>query len=149
MENMDNNILIQFHGMGYTRSEQLENWLESLMRHSPSESACRMHIFKDSHGYLCKLTVHSSRKTFSSQFKDRDLISAVKYVLKNVKKQVATWKKNRSTMELTGLISVHQLQLDNLDERSKPRRHTSENQNENDENYEDDDMWELEQKKAA
>ena len=116
---MENNILIQFHGMGYTRSEKLENWLESLMRHSPSESACRMHIFKDPHGYLCKLTVHSRKKTFSSQFKDRHLVTAVKYVLKNVKGQVATWKKNRSAQDLTGVISIQQLELDSLHEKDK------------------------------
>lgn len=144
MNTVENNILIQFHGMGYMRSEQLENWLESLMRHSPSESACRMHIFKDPHGYLCKLTVHSSRKTFSSQFKDKNLISAVKCVLKNVKKQVAKWKKNRSSLELTGLISIHQLQLDSLNNDS-----TQQSDDESDDFYEDDDMWELEQKKAA
>ena len=114
------NILIQFHGMGYRRSEQLESWLESLMRHSPSESTCRMHIFKDPHGYLCKLTVHSTRKTFSAQFKDQSMVAALQYVLNSVKKQVAKWKKNRSTSELTGVVSITKLEWEHLKEKSKP-----------------------------
>ncbi len=141
---MDNNILVQFHGMKHTQSEQLEDWLESLMRHSPNESICRLHVFKDPHGYLCKLTVYSRVRTFSSQFKDADLNHSIKNVLTHVKQQVAKWKKNRSSMELTGLIPIRDLDLQNL-----------ENQNNKiNESYESDHLNDREQdsvflKKAA
>ncbi len=107
-------LVIKFHGMSNPHSDKLNSWLESLMRHSPSQSACRMHVFKDPHGYLCKLTVHSRVKTFSSQFKHEDLITSVKNVLKDVRNQVAKWKKNRSSMDLTGVISVQELNLHGL-----------------------------------
>lgn len=110
-----NNITIQFHGMEKKdRPGQLEDYLESLLRHAPSSSTCHLHVFKEPQGYLCKLTVHSSVKTFSFHYKDETIKSALKTVLKNVKGQIAYWKKNRSSMELTGVTSLTSLQLHEL-----------------------------------
>ena len=110
-----NNIIIQFHGMEKKeRPSQLADYLESLLRHAPSSSTCHLHIFKEPEGYLCKLTVHSNVKTFSFHYKDEIIKSALKTVLKNVKGQIAYWKKNRSSMELTGVTSLTSLQLHEL-----------------------------------
>lgn len=118
--NHHNNIIIKFHRMKQKESpNHLKDYLESLLRHAPSESTCHFHLFKESRGYLCKLTVHSNIKTFSAQYKDETIKSALKAVLKNVKTQIAHWKKNRSTMELTGVISINHLDLSELDSTGK------------------------------
>jgi len=107
---MNNNIIIKFHGMETKdKPEQLKDYLESLLRHAPSRSSCHFHVFKESHGYLCKLTVHSNIKTFSSHSKNETIYLALKTVLKEVKAQITYWKKKRSSMELTGVHSVTQL----------------------------------------
>jgi hypothetical protein len=66
-------------------------------------------------------------KTFSAHFKDETTKSALKTVLKDVKKQIAYWKKNRSTMELTGVTSINHLNLNDLDsaevEAQEPEEH--------------------------
>jgi len=112
----DNRIFIRLHEVKQgVHVGKLKNHLESLLRHSPSESVCHMHMFEDPHGYLCKLTIHSSVKTFSSQCKDEDLLSSLKSVLGEVKKQIAKWKKNRSTMDLTGVTAIDQLDLSSVD----------------------------------
>ena len=114
---MNNHITIQFHGMEKKdRPSQLEDYLESLLRHAPSTSTCHLHIFKELQGYLCKLTVHSNVKTFSFHCKDENIKSALKTVLRNVKEQIAYWKKKRSSMELTGVTSLTGLQLKELEE---------------------------------
>ncbi len=115
------NILIQFHGMEEKSTPQkLKDYLESLLRYSPSNATCRLHIFKESHGYLCKLTVHSEIRTFSSQSKDEDISSGVKTILRTVKEQIIEWNKNRSSTELIDftpdLTSVTQLNLQVLTE---------------------------------
>ena len=59
------NIRIKFHGIdNKTPPSQLEEYLESLMRHAPSSSTCYLHVFKEPKGYLCKLTVHSNVRIF-------------------------------------------------------------------------------------
>ena len=114
----DNRILIRLHEMKHgVHVGKLRNHLESLLRHSPSESVCYMHMFEDPHGYLCKLTIHSSVKIFSSQCKDEDLLFSLKSVLGEVKKQIAKWKKNRSTMDLTGVTSIDQLDLSGVEKK--------------------------------
>ena len=114
--NNHNNIIMKFHGMRQKETPiHLKDYLESLLRHAPSSSTCHLHIFKEPRGYLCKLTVHSNIKTFSAHFKDETTKLALKTVLKNVKKQIAYWKKNRSTMELTGVTSINHLNLNDLD----------------------------------
>ena len=115
-----NNIVIKFHEM--EQKEQpvhLKDYLEALLRHAPSESTCHLHVFKEAWGYLCKLTVHSNIKTFSSHSKDENIKPAIKAVLRDVKKQIAYWKKNRSTLELTGVTSVTHLNLSALDSESE------------------------------
>ena len=110
------NILIKFHGMENKRHPvDLEEYLEALLRHAPSNSTCYLHIFKEPKGYLCKLTVHSNVKTFSAQTKDENASSSVKNVLRNVKNQIAGWKKNRSSLELTGVTSITGLSLRGMD----------------------------------
>ena len=107
-----NNIVMRFHGMEpKEQSHQLKDYLESLLRHAPSRSTCHLHIFKENKGYLCKLTVHSNIKTFSSHSKDETITSSVKAVLRSVKKQIAHWKNNRSSLELTGVTSITRLNL--------------------------------------
>ena len=114
----NNNIIIQFHGMEQKNKHHLlSEYLESLLRHAPSNSTCHLHIFKEKKGCLCKLTVHSSIKTFSSQSKDETITIALKTVLKDVKEQIAYWKKNRSSMELTGVTSINHLNLTELDDK--------------------------------
>ena len=114
---MNDQIIIQFHGMEKKeRPSQLEDYLESLLRHAPSKSTCHLHIFKELQGYLCKLTVHSNVKTFSFHSKDESIKSALKTVLKNVKGQIAYWKKKRSSMELTGVTALTGLQLSELED---------------------------------
>ena len=111
------NIVVRFHGMEPKKDlSHLTEYLESLMRHSPSNATCHLNIFKEPSAYLCKLTVHSNIKTFSSHAKDETIKTAVKTVLRNVKGQIATWKKNRSSMELTGVRSVTGLYLNLLDQ---------------------------------
>ena len=112
----NNHILVQFHGMNTKQNQQLEEYLESLLRHSPSNSICRLHVFKETAGYLCKLIVHSHTKTFSSQTKKEDMSSSIKSVLKDVKKQIHNWKKNRSSTELTGITQINNLDLRSLEE---------------------------------
>ncbi len=109
---------MQFHGMEKKeqQSHKLKDYLESLLRHAPSRSTCHLHIFKENQGYLCKLTVHSNIKTFSSHSKDETITSSVKAVLRSVKKQIAHWKNNRSSLELTGVTSITQLNLNPLEE---------------------------------
>ena len=108
---------MQFHGMEQKEhSHKLKDYLESLLRHAPSQSTCHLHIFKEPQGYLCKLTVHSNIKTFSSHFKDETITSSVKAALRSVKKQIAHWKNNRSSLELTGVTSITQLNLTPLDD---------------------------------
>ena len=103
-----NNITIRFHGITQKeKAHHLKDYLESLLRHAPSRSTCHLHIFKELRGYLCKLTVHSNIKTFSSHIKEETMESAVKAVLRNVKKQIAQWKNNRSSLELTGSDLPH------------------------------------------
>ena len=114
------NIVIQFHEM--EQKEQpvhLRDYLEALLRHAPSESTCHLHIFKEAWGYLCKLTVHSHIKTFSSHSKDESIKLAVKTVLRDVKEQIAYWKKNRSSLDLTGVTSITHLNLNALDSESE------------------------------
>lgn len=94
----------------------LKEYLEALLRHAPSKSTCHLHIFKEAVGYLCKLTIHSNIRTFSSHNKDETIKSAVKATLREVKSQIAFWKKNRSSMELTGVTSVTGLHLNLLDQ---------------------------------
>ena len=107
-----NNIMIRFHGMEQkTDLAHLKEYLEALLRHSPSNATCHLNIFKEPEAYLCKLTVHSNVQTFSSHAKEETIKSAVKTVLRNVKGQVASWKKNRSSLELTGVHSVTGLHL--------------------------------------
>ena len=114
--NSHNNIIMQFHGMKQKETPtHLKDYLESLLRHAPSNATCHLHIFKEPRGYLCKLTVHSNIKTFSAHFKGETTKLALKTVLKDVKKQIAYWKKNRSTMELTGVTSINHLNLSDLD----------------------------------
>ena len=113
----NNNIVIRFHGIEKKDNHHhLSEYLESLLRHAPSNSTCHLHIFKESRGYLCKLTVHSNVKTFSSHFKDETMKMSLQTVLKNVKEQIAYWKKNRSSMELTGVTSIAHLNLNELDD---------------------------------
>ena len=113
----NNNIVIRFHGIEKKDNHHhLSEYLESLLRHAPSNSTCHLHIFKEPRGYLCKLTVHSNVKTFSSQSKDETMKMALKTVLRNVKEQIAYWKKNRSSMELTGVTSITHLNLNELDD---------------------------------
>ena len=107
---------MRFHGMEQKKQHKLKDYLESLLRHAPSRSTCHLHIFKEKQGYLCKLTVHSNIKTFSAHFKDETITSSVKAVLRSVKKQIAHWKNNRSSLELTGVTSITQLNLKPLDE---------------------------------
>ena len=108
-------IIVKFHGMEEKAdTTELEEYLEALLRHSPSNSTCYMHIFREPKAYLCKLTVHSHVKTFSSQAKTEDMQTAVKNVLREVKSQVASWKKNRTSQELTGVTSVTHLNLEGL-----------------------------------
>ena len=116
------NIVIRFHGMEQKQSlAHLKEYLESLLRHSPSNATCHLNIFKEPQAYLCKLTVHSNVKTFSSHAKEATIKGAVKTVLRNVKKQVATWKKNRSSLELTGVHSVTGLYLNLSDPEELPQ----------------------------
>ena len=42
--------------------------------------------------------------------------TAIKTVLRSVKSQIAYWKKNRSSMELTGVTSITRLNLNALEE---------------------------------
>ena len=122
---MDNNIIIRFHGIEPKEQPQLlKDYLESLLRHAPSRSTCHLHIFKEPRGYLCKLTVHSNIKTFSSHSKNETIKETVKTVLKNVKKQITYWKKNRSSMELTGVTSITHLNLNVLDEVEKEQENS-------------------------
>ena len=110
------NIRIKFHGMdNNTRSTELKEYLESLIRHAPSNATCYLHIFKEPKGYLCKLTIHSNIRIFSAQSKSDNITSSIKNVLRDVKEQIATWKKNRSSMELTGVTSVTELNLNSID----------------------------------
>ena len=110
------NMVIRFHGMEpKDRPGQLKDYLESLLRHAPSRSTCHLHIFKEPNGYLCKLTVHSNVKTFSAHSQNDTIKSTVKTVLKNVKEQIAGWKKNRSSLELTGVTSITNLNLTSWD----------------------------------
>ena len=119
-----NNIIIRFHGMEQKeQSHRLKDYLESLLRHAPSRSTCHLHIFKEIRGYLCKLTVHSNIKTFSSYSKDETIESAMKAVLKNVKKQIAVWKNKRSSLELTGVTSITRLNLNALDTEEQEPEH--------------------------
>ncbi len=119
-----NNIIIRFHGMEQKeQSHRLKDYLESLLRHAPSRSTCHLHIFKEIKGYLCKLTVHSNIKTFSSYAKDETIESAMKAVLKNVKKQIAGWKNKRSSLELTGVTSITRLNLNALDTEEQEAEH--------------------------
>lgn len=112
---------MQFHGMEQKeRPRHLKDYLESLLRHAPSRSTCHLHIFKEPKGYLCKLTVHSNVKTFSSHFKDEAIKTTIKTVLKDVKNQIAIWKKNRSSLELTGVTSLASLNLSDLDSLDNP-----------------------------
>ena len=112
-----NNIVIRFHKMQNTEVPQhLEEYLEGLLRHAPSDSTAYFHIFKEEKGYLCKLTVHSHLKTFSYHFKDERAQSAVREVLRNVKAQVAIWRKNRSSLDITGITSITRLNLNSLEE---------------------------------
>ncbi len=114
------NIRIQFHGISNaTQSTQLKEYLESLVRHAPSNATCYLHVFKEPTGYLCKLTVHSIVRIFSAQSKNNNITSSIKNVLRDVKKQIATWKKNRSSMELTGVTSVTELNLNSIDSLSQ------------------------------
>lgn len=114
-ERIMDNIVIRFHGMKtVTQPKVLKDFLETLLRYAPSKSICHLHIFKEEYSYLCKLTVHSNIKTFSSNFQHENLQHTIKIVLKSVKKQMALWKKNRSTEDLTGIISVALLDLDSL-----------------------------------
>jgi len=112
----NSNILIKFHGMNVKFNQQLEEYLESLLCQSPSNSICRLHVFKESPGYLCKLIVHSHVKTFSAQNKKESMPSSIKSVLKDIKKQIHNWKKNRSSSELTGITQINNLDLQSLDE---------------------------------
>ena len=106
------NIVIRFHGMEQKKDlAHLKEYLESLLRHSPSNATCHLNIFKEPQAYLCKLTVHSNIKTFSSHAKEETIKDTVKTVLRNVKEQIAAWKKNRSSLELTGVHSVTGLHL--------------------------------------
>ena len=73
-------------------------------------------FLKKSAGYLCKLIVHSHIKTFSSQIKKESMSDSVKNVLKDVKKQIHFWKKNRSSDELTGITQINNLNLRSLEE---------------------------------
>ena len=110
------NIRIKFHGTNdKTPPAQLEDYLESLMRHAPSGSICYLHVFKEPKGYLCKLTVHSTVRIFSAQSKNNHITPSIKDVLRDVKAQIATWKKNRSTTELTGVTSITELNLNHTD----------------------------------
>ena len=112
----NNNIVMQFHGMEQREQpSHLKDYLDSLLYHAPSKSTCHLHIFKESRGYLCKLTVHSNIKTFSAHSKDETIKASLKAVLGSVKKQIAYWKKNRSSMELTGVTSITRLNLNTLD----------------------------------
>ena len=114
---MKKHITIKFHGMTSTeQSAEVRNYLESLLRHAPSESTCHLHLFKDNYGYLCKLTVHSAVKTFSAHSKEETLTKTVKTVLRNVKDQIAQWKNDRSSSELTGVTSITRLNLKTLDQ---------------------------------
>ena len=115
-----NNITIRFHGMEQKKDlAHLKEYLESLLRHSPSNSTCHLNVFKEPQAYLCKLTVHSNIKTFSSYAKEGNIKDSVKTVLRNVKKQIASWKKSRSSLELTGVHSVTGLHLNLLDPASE------------------------------
>ena len=102
--------------MSVRSNHQLEEYLESLLRQSPSNSICRLHVFKESAGYLCKLIVHSHAKTFSSQVKKESMSDSIKNVLKDIKKQIHNWKKNRSSSELTGITQINNLDLRSLEE---------------------------------
>ena len=116
MNRKSGNIKITFHSMKEKKSRHLEEYLESLLRYSPSNAIVRLHIFKESNGYLCKLVDHSEQKTFSSHKKAEKLSHAIKSVLRDVKKQISEWKKNRSSLELTGLSRITQLDLQTLEE---------------------------------
>lgn len=112
---MYNNVIIKFHDIKNTEPPKiLKNYLEALLNYAPFKSTCYLHVFKENKNYLCKLTVHSNLKTFSSDYKGEDLKKTIKIVLKNVKKQMSVWKNNRSSEELTGIISVAQLNLNEL-----------------------------------
>ena len=64
-----NNVIIKFHGMKQKeKPRHLLDYLDSLLCHAPSNSTCQCHIFKESKGYLCKLTVHSNIKNFLRSF---------------------------------------------------------------------------------
>ena len=104
------------------KPRHLKDYLESLLRHAPSNSTCHLHIFKEPRSYLCKLTVHSNVKTFSSHSTDEAIKTALKTVLRNVKEQIAYWKKNRSSLELTGVTSITRLNLNELDSEEKPEK---------------------------
>lgn len=113
----NNNMVIRFHGIDKKdKHRHLSEYLEALLRHAPFNSTCHLHIFKEPKAYMCKLTVHSSVKTFSSHSKDETIKLALQTVLRNVKEQIAYWKKNRSSMELTGVTSITHLNLNSLDE---------------------------------
>ena len=111
-------IRIQFHGIKTPDKllKQIKEYVEALLLHSPSSSICRFHIFKEQHSYLCKLTVHSSTKTFSSQDRSKDLGESIKSVLRDVKRQIATWKKKRTSYELTGVHSITNLTLNPIED---------------------------------
>lgn len=121
MNRKNGNIEIRFHSMKEKKSQHLEEYLESLLRYSPSNAIIRFHIFKESNGYLCKLVNHSEQKTFSSHKKAEKLSYAIKSVLRDVKKQVSEWKKARSSLELTGLSRITQLDLQTLEDDSPVR----------------------------
>lgn len=122
---------MRFHGLEQKEHPRhLKDYLEALLRHAPSRSTCHFHIFKEPKGYLCKLTVHSNIKTFSSHYKDETMTDTVKTVLRNVKAQIASWKKSRSSLELTGVTSVTSLNLTALDAVDE-----QESENEQEEDY--------------
>jgi len=112
----EQSIRIKFHGTdNKTPPSQLKEYLESLMHQAPSNSTCYLHVFKEPQGYLCKLTVHSNVRIFSAQAKNHNITPSIKDVLRDIKAQISNWKNNRSSMELTGVTSVTDLNLNSLD----------------------------------
>lgn len=121
LQHYDENTSIHFKNISSNKEEFLEakENLDLLLRKAPCGSNCRLKISAIEEGFKGHLEVHSKGHIFRVEHQDSSVRNLQTFLFKSISKELDQWKKDRSEKDITGVVRLESLFVE---QKKEPKR---------------------------